>query len=435
MQPSTILPNPAPAKPPLDREALRDVIDLALWAGQLLLQHGAESERIESTIHRLGTALGCDWMDILVSPNVIAVTTISGEEFRTKIRRVIGLQVNLTIVSAINRLTNRVAAGELDRFGVRKELERISRIKSHYNRWLVVAMVGLACAAFSRLFGGDAAAFAGTFSAAAVAMVVRQELARRYFNPFLVVIVTAFVAGLLAGAVVRSDLTEAPRAVLASSVLLLVPGLPLINAVEDLIKGHMVTGITRGITATLILFAIALGLMLAIQLTGLPVTTLQIRAGSPPTPLEDAFWSALAALGFAMLFNVPVRTLVGCAFLGALGHGVRTALIDSMGAGLETATLAGSTLVGFVGVAFARYWNTPSAIYTVSSAIPMVPGVLAYEAMIGLLRVSAANAGLTSAVAFTDVGIYATKTALILGAIAIGIAAPSLLFVRQKPIV
>ncbi len=43
-------------KTPLDREALRDVIDLALWAGQLLLQHGAESEQIEQTIHRLGTA-------------------------------------------------------------------------------------------------------------------------------------------------------------------------------------------------------------------------------------------------------------------------------------------------------------------------------------------------------------------------------------------
>ena len=29
-------------KPPLEREALRDVIDLSLWAGQMLLQHGAE---------------------------------------------------------------------------------------------------------------------------------------------------------------------------------------------------------------------------------------------------------------------------------------------------------------------------------------------------------------------------------------------------------
>jgi uncharacterized membrane protein YjjP (DUF1212 family) len=256
------------SKPPLDREALRDVIDLALWAGQLLLQYGAESERIEQTIHRLGTGLGCDWMDILVSPNVIAVTTISGEEFRTKIRRVIGLNVNLTIISAINRLSRRVEEGELDRFGVRKELDRISNIKSHYNRWLVVTMVGLACASFSRLFGGDAAVFVVTFIASAVAMVVRQELSRRYFNQFLVVIVTAFVAGVLASAADLLNLSSQPETALAASVLLLVPGVPLINAAEDLITGHMVTAVVRGIVGGIISLSIALGLLLAISLMG-----------------------------------------------------------------------------------------------------------------------------------------------------------------------
>lgn len=256
------------SKPPLDREALRDVIDLALWAGQLLLQYGAESERIEQTIHRLGTGLGCDWMDILVSPNVIAVTTISGAEFRTKIRRVIGLNVNLTIISAINRLSRRVEDGELDRFGVRKELDRISKIKSHYNRWLVVAMVGLACASFSRLFGGDAAVFVVTFIASAAAMVVRQELSRRYFNQFLVVIVTAFAAGVLASAADLLNLSGQPETALAASVLLLVPGVPLINAAEDLITGHMVTAVVRGIVGGIISLSIALGLLLAISLMG-----------------------------------------------------------------------------------------------------------------------------------------------------------------------
>ncbi|MBI5670974.1 MAG: threonine/serine exporter family protein [Chloroflexi bacterium] len=421
-------------KTPLDREALRDVIDLALWAGQLLLQHGAESEQIEQTIHRLGTALGCDWMDILVSPNVIAVTTISGEEFRTKIRRVIGLRVNLTIISAINRLTRRVQHGELDRFGVRQELVRISSIPSHYNRWLVVAWVGLACAAFARLFGADWSAFAATFLAASAGMVVRQELTRLHYNAFLVVIVTAFVAGLLASAAVRLDSTATPRAVLAASVLLLVPGVPLINSAEDLIKGHMVTGIVRGITGLLYSLAIALGLSLAIQLMGVPISAFQVARGTSPPPLEDALWSALAATGFALLFNVPVRTVAGCAFLGAVGHGFRTMLVSG-GMGLEAATLVGATLIGFIGAGFARYWDTPSPVYTISGAIPMVPGVLAFQAMLGLLRVAAAEPGVASAVAFSDVGIFVIKTALILGGIAIGIAAPSLLFVRQKPVV
>ena len=150
---------------PLPREELRGVIDLAFWSGQLLLQYGAEAQRVEETVHRLGTALGCNWMDIVVSPNGLFVSTISGEEFRTKVRRVVSLGVDMTKVSAVNRLTRRAVDGELDgeldRAQVRGELERIVGTPLHYPRWLVVVMVGLACAAFSQLMGGDWPVFGG----------------------------------------------------------------------------------------------------------------------------------------------------------------------------------------------------------------------------------------------------------------------------------
>ncbi|MCB9452710.1 MAG: threonine/serine exporter family protein [Anaerolineaceae bacterium] len=256
------------AKPPLSRDELRDIIDLSLWVGQLLLQHGADSERVEETVHRFGTALGCDWIDVLVSPNVIAITSTSGEEFRTKIRRVVNIGVNMHRISAINRLSRRVVAGELDRFQVRSEIERINNTPPQYNRWVVVGMVGLACAAFSQLFGGDGPVFAVTLVASSVAMWVRQELTRRYFNPLLVVIATAFVAGVIASLAVRFNLGEQPQLALAASVLLLVPGVPLINSAEDLFKGHSVIGMTRGLVGGLITLAIALGLSLALQLMG-----------------------------------------------------------------------------------------------------------------------------------------------------------------------
>ncbi len=256
-------------KPPLEREELRDIIDLSLWAGQLLLQHGAESERVEETVHRLGTALGCDWMDILVSPNAIIATTVSGDEFRTKTRRVVGFRVDLTMVSAVNRLSRRVETGELDRLQVRSELRRISDLSPHYNRWAVVLMVGLACAAFSRLFEGDWVVFVVTLIAASSAMFFRQELHRRHFNPLLITIATAFVAGILASTATIFNLTPLSTVALPSSVLLLVPGVPLINAAEDIIKGHLVTGIVRGINGLLISLGIALGLLLAMSVVGI----------------------------------------------------------------------------------------------------------------------------------------------------------------------
>jgi uncharacterized membrane protein YjjP (DUF1212 family) len=256
-------------QPPLDHDTLTDVIDLALWAGQLLMQFGAESERVEETINRLGIGLGCDWMDVFVSANALVVTTSSGTEFRTRTRRIKDRGVNMTIVSAINRLSRRVVVGELDRLQVRSELERISTAPRHYNRWLVVVMVGLACASFCRLFGGEWAVSGVTWAAASTAMFVRQELAHRHVNILLTVVITAFVSGCLASSATLLNLGSEPSLALASSVLLLVPGVPMFNALEDLIKGHPVVGVARGVNAALIALAIALGLTLAMGLMGI----------------------------------------------------------------------------------------------------------------------------------------------------------------------
>jgi uncharacterized membrane protein YjjP (DUF1212 family) len=257
-----------PQKPALSHEELRDIIDLALWSGQLLLQHGAETDRIEETVHRIGTALGCDWMDVLVSPNALVVTAHSHDEFRTKTRRVVALGLNMNVVAQVSDLSRRVESGLHDRSRIRSDLIEISTARRLYNRWLVVLFAALSCAAFSRIFGGDWSVFAVTLVAAAIGMIVRQELQRRHFNALFTVVGTAFTTGLIASSADIFKLSPQPQIAIVASSLMLVPGVQLINAVEDLIKGHVVTAIVRGTLGTLILAGIALGLLLALAVTG-----------------------------------------------------------------------------------------------------------------------------------------------------------------------
>lgn len=153
--------------------------------------------------------------------------------------------------------------------------------------------------------------------------------------------------------------------------------------------------------------------------------------------LQDAFWSAIAALGFAILFNVPRSALWGCALAGALGHAIRTGLMETTGMPLEAASLLGATAVGFWGEFLARYYRIPRLVFAVPGVIPLVPGVFAYRTMIGIFEVTGI-ADLTPAAGvevLLSTAVNALRTALILAAIAIGIIAPNLLFRRQKPIV
>ncbi|MEO8606901.1 MAG: threonine/serine exporter family protein [Chloroflexota bacterium] len=149
--------------------------------------------------------------------------------------------------------------------------------------------------------------------------------------------------------------------------------------------------------------------------------------------IQDAFWSALAATGFAILFNVPTRTLIGCALGGAIGHATRTLLMQA-GLDIELATLFGAVVIGVVGVVFARHWRVPMTIFTISAAVTLVPGGFAYRAMMGIIELSTADPASSSTILVTAV-VNGIKTALILGAIAAGIAAPRLLFFHERPVV
>lgn len=53
---------------------------------------------------------------------------------------------------------------------------------------------------------------------------------------------------------------------------------------------------------------------------------------------QDMILAAIPAVGFAMVFNVPVRALRWCALLGAIGHGSRMILMTS-GLNIEWSTL------------------------------------------------------------------------------------------------
>lgn len=152
------------------------------------------------------------------------------------------------------------------------------------------------------------------------------------------------------------------------------------------------------------------------------------------TVLVDAFWSAWAACGFAVLFNVPKRTLIGCMVCGAAGHALRTLLVIQFEVQIAFGTLMGATLIGFLGLVFSRRWNAPTTVFTISGSIPLVPGVFAYRTMLGILAIANPNPPADVTI-LMETAQSAVTTALVLGGIAAGIIAPKLLFLRVKPIV
>ena len=243
---------------------LAQTVDLLVETGSVLLQHGADAARVEATLQGMAKGLEIDRIDALVMSKSILLTATRRGERDTRVARVPITGVNLNILSELERLLDRFQRGAVAPEQLVPAVDRIAALPHHYSPGVVVAATGAACAAFCRLFGGDWAAVLVTAVAAALAAWVRMQLNRRQANYFLVALLTALTASLVAAT--ARWLSAVPQSALSAAVLLLVPGVPLLNASADILRGHVSAGLARAVTSLVVFLGIALGLGIVVRL-------------------------------------------------------------------------------------------------------------------------------------------------------------------------
>ena len=177
------------------------------------------------------------------------------------------LGVDLSRVGEVLKLSRRAAAGELTRNAARSEMERIARMPLAYPAWLTVAVVAVACACFGALSGAGLREFGLSLLAAAITVLVRNSLNRFFGRPVLLTVaISAFLGAAAAILATRLVSCQLPELVVISSIISLLPGVPMINSIADLINANYVSGLARGAQAALFLAAIATGMAVSLAL-------------------------------------------------------------------------------------------------------------------------------------------------------------------------
>ncbi|HEM8167399.1 TPA: threonine/serine exporter [Providencia stuartii] len=145
--------------------------------------------------------------------------------------------------------------------------------------------------------------------------------------------------------------------------------------------------------------------------------------------LEDMLLAAIPAVGFAMVFNVPIKALKYCALLGAIGHGSRMTMM-TLGLNIEWASFIAAILISAIGIQWSRTWLAHPKVFTVAAVIPMFPGISAYTAMISVVKIS--HLGYTPELFETLVTNF-LRASFIVGALSIGLSLPGLWLYRKRP--
>jgi uncharacterized membrane protein YjjP (DUF1212 family) len=248
-------------------DSQNDITRLVVRCAQLLLAYGAESDLVEEISQRLGKALGLASIELSISSNALVLTSLVHGRCITTTRRIRAHGINMMVICELQRIC---ILAEKGIYGANEVRRRLAHIKPKtYPAIAVVPMIGLSCASFCHLFDGDMIASIITFFASSIGMIVRLFFASRHFNLLVNFSITAFVITAVAQIGYIWPITTTPQATMAASVLMLVPGFPLINAISDMVKGHMNVGISRWGHATLLTLASVIGITIAMQMGGI----------------------------------------------------------------------------------------------------------------------------------------------------------------------
>jgi uncharacterized membrane protein YjjP (DUF1212 family) len=246
----------------------QDIAIVALDAGRLSMEAGASGRSVEELVERIAHGLGAEQVDLRIGYASLSITIGIGGEAVTRMRRVGPHGVNQRLDLALRALASRVSRGELDLAATRAALERLPRDTPRHPAWLLAMAAGIACAAFGRLLGVDWPGTLPVLVASTLGQVVRGTLLGRGANVFLAVVAVAFSSSLLGGWGARSAGSHAVDVAMIASVLLLVPGVPALNALNDILEGKPTLGSARTVSVAVVLVFVTVGIWLGKTLLG-----------------------------------------------------------------------------------------------------------------------------------------------------------------------
>ena len=236
--------------------------------GEAMLAAGADVNRVEDTLTRLGRAYGAVRMDVFVITSSIVVT-ISLPDGRdvTQTRRILTPGgTDLTIVEDLNALSRRCCTCPLSVKRLRQEIYALTQ-NTTKALWVYTGSA-LAAGSCTVFFGGS---IWDGLSAAAFGLAICWL--QRHFSGACP---NRLVFNLLAAMAVGVSITLWAALlhmlhmdkIMIGDIMLLIPGMAMTNAVRDTMVGSPISGVMRLIETLLWAGALAMGFMTGFWLMG-----------------------------------------------------------------------------------------------------------------------------------------------------------------------
>jgi uncharacterized membrane protein YjjP (DUF1212 family) len=355
---------------------------LLMRLARALHTYGSPSHRLEDALNAISEELGVE-AQYLVTPTSIVASIGPESSSRMYLSRVEPGDNNLEKLAQLNDVIRKLLVDELNAAEALAEVEAITSAPPRYSAGLTVLAFAVASASAAPLFGGgpNEVVLSGGLGGLIGLLAILAAGSPRLISVYPAM--AAFVAAAIPLALLPS-LPHFPFIPTLSALIVLVPGLSLTIAINELAHRHLVSGTAR-LTGAVVTFlqiglGVAVGSKLATPLAG-------EASGVVPTPLDWPWLMValfLAAPAFVVLFRA--RPTDGGSILVAalLAYGLARFGSDALGP--EIGAALGAFGVGSFSNLIARWRHQPAAISLLPGLLLLVPGSVGFRSLNALLE-------------------------------------------------
>jgi uncharacterized membrane protein YjjP (DUF1212 family) len=377
------------------------VVELA----EHLHAYGTTAQRLEGALDSVATSLQMD-CEPWSNPTGMILTFSDparppGESDSTRVIRMPPGDTDLAKLCEADRIADDVVAGRMDLVAGRAALRALTKPPSTRSKIMLVLAFGLAAGAVAgllRLPWLDIATAGGTgLLIGLLDLATRSRPQLKEAGDAVAALLAGFIAIAVASFVAPLNLNT----VIVASLIVLVPGLSLTNAVNELASQHLVSGTARFAGALTTVMKLSIGTVIALTLARLAGITPQVRALRPQPEWIEWIALALAAYAFAVLFRTARRDYPLVMLAAVAGYLV--ARLAGAAWGSPAGIFLSAMLLTAAGNGYARWMQRPGALVRVPGILMLVPGSASLRGMLNLVQQQDIAAGQAAALTVLNV--------------------------------
>ncbi|MEE7546452.1 threonine/serine exporter family protein [Xanthomonas sp. Kuri4-1] len=370
-----------------------------------LHSYGTTAQRLEAAVVALSQQLGLD-CEPWSNPTGIILsfsdpTKSIGSSDITRVIRLAPGENDLYKLSVADYVVDSVASGRMSIAQGHTALRRLDREVDRRGKAMQVLGFALAAGGVAGLWKlpwlDIATATAIGLLIGVLTQYTDRRAATKEAGEALAALLAGFVATLVAARVGALNLNT----VIIASLVVLLPGMALTNAVNELASQHWVSGTARLAGAVTTVLKLTVGAVIAVTLARLLGLEPQVRAMRPQAHWVE--WASLlvAAYAFAVLFKASRRDY-GWVMAAAMG-GYVIARFAGQAWGSPAGVFASAMTLTAAGNLFGRIIQKPGALVRLPGIIMLVPGSTSLRGFLNLVQQQNVDVGQAALLAVTNI--------------------------------